>query len=346
MSAPALKPSTTRSRPTEARQGPDRPGRGRGLRRCPAVRALGVLQAAADAGKFSASASTQPELPAPGQSVLTSMLKRVDVATYNAFNDEKTGKLLDAGRHRPRPRRRRRRLRVRRQQCQALITAEMKAHGRQGHRRHQVGRRSRCTTSARTTPARSDPRDGIGPRGEVQPAQRPQRPAAAAAVYHLAIELIGINKHFGPVHANKRHPPPDQARHGARHRRRERRRQVDADVDPLRLLHTPTAARSASTATPHNITDCRHALRAGHRHGAPALHAGRQFHRPRERRSGRRGLARCSRPTLAKARTQLKRLADGLRPRGRSRRHHRGPLGGPAAARRNPQGALSRRRSR
>ena len=79
-----------------------------------------------------------------------------------------------------------------------------------------------------------------------------------------AIELIGINKRFGPVHANSRHRPQGQARHHPRHRRRKRRRQIDADVDPLRLLHRrqrrdlrqrqarahhrfpPCAARSAS----------------------------------------------------------------------------------------------------
>ena len=51
-----------------------------------------------------------------------------------------------------------------------------------------------------------------------------------------AIELIGINKSFGAVQANRDINLVDRARHDPRHRRRERRRQVDADVDPLRLL--------------------------------------------------------------------------------------------------------------
>jgi basic membrane protein A and related proteins len=50
----------------------------------------GVLQAAADAGKFSIGVDSNQNYLHPG-SVLTSMLKRVDVATFNAFMDEKNG---------------------------------------------------------------------------------------------------------------------------------------------------------------------------------------------------------------------------------------------------------------
>jgi basic membrane protein A len=50
----------------------------------------GVLQAAADAGKFGIGVDSNQNHLHPG-SVLTSMLKRVDVATYNAMNDEKNG---------------------------------------------------------------------------------------------------------------------------------------------------------------------------------------------------------------------------------------------------------------
>jgi len=49
---------------------------------------MGVLQAAADAGKFSIGVDSNQNKTYPG-SVLTSMVKRVDVATYNAFMDEK-----------------------------------------------------------------------------------------------------------------------------------------------------------------------------------------------------------------------------------------------------------------
>ncbi|MEO6013568.1 MAG: BMP family ABC transporter substrate-binding protein [Devosia sp.] len=51
----------------------------------------GVLQAAADAGKLGIGVDSNQNFLHPGN-VLTSMLKRVDVATYNAMNDEKTGK--------------------------------------------------------------------------------------------------------------------------------------------------------------------------------------------------------------------------------------------------------------
>ncbi|MBD8065726.1 BMP family ABC transporter substrate-binding protein [Devosia sp. PTR5] len=50
----------------------------------------GVLQAAADAGKFSIGVDSNQNHLYPG-SVLTSMVKRVDVATYNAMMDEKNG---------------------------------------------------------------------------------------------------------------------------------------------------------------------------------------------------------------------------------------------------------------
>lgn len=51
----------------------------------------GVLQAAADAGKFGIGVDSNQNPLFPG-SVLTSMTKRVDVATYNAMMDEKNGK--------------------------------------------------------------------------------------------------------------------------------------------------------------------------------------------------------------------------------------------------------------
>ena len=47
---------------------------------------LGVLQAAKDAGKFSIGVDSNQNYLQPG-SVLTSMLKRVDVAVHNAFNE-------------------------------------------------------------------------------------------------------------------------------------------------------------------------------------------------------------------------------------------------------------------
>jgi basic membrane protein A len=52
---------------------------------------IGVLQAAADAGKLGIGVDSNQNGLQPGK-VLTSMLKRVDVAVYNAFNDAKNDK--------------------------------------------------------------------------------------------------------------------------------------------------------------------------------------------------------------------------------------------------------------
>jgi basic membrane protein A len=52
---------------------------------------VGVLQAAADAGKLGIGVDSNQNGMHPGK-VLTSMLKRVDVAVYNAFTDAKNGK--------------------------------------------------------------------------------------------------------------------------------------------------------------------------------------------------------------------------------------------------------------
>ncbi|HWK69044.1 MAG TPA: BMP family ABC transporter substrate-binding protein [Rhizobiaceae bacterium] len=56
---------------------------------------VGVLQAAADAGKLGIGVDSNQNGLQPGK-VLTSMLKRVDVAVYNAFNDAKNDK-FEAG---------------------------------------------------------------------------------------------------------------------------------------------------------------------------------------------------------------------------------------------------------
>jgi basic membrane protein A len=52
---------------------------------------VGVLQAAADAGKLGIGVDSNQNYLHPGK-VLTSMLKRVDVAVYSAFMDAKDGK--------------------------------------------------------------------------------------------------------------------------------------------------------------------------------------------------------------------------------------------------------------
>ena len=52
---------------------------------------VGVLQAAADAGKLGIGVDSNQNGLQPGH-VLTSMMKRVDVAVYNAFKDTQDGK--------------------------------------------------------------------------------------------------------------------------------------------------------------------------------------------------------------------------------------------------------------
>ena len=52
---------------------------------------IGVLQAAADAGDYGIGVDSNQNYLHPGQ-VLTSMLKRVDNATYQAMMDQKDGK--------------------------------------------------------------------------------------------------------------------------------------------------------------------------------------------------------------------------------------------------------------
>ena len=79
--------------------------------------------------------------------------------------------------------------------------------------------------------------------------------------------------------------------------------------------------------------------RGRHRHGAPALHAGRQLHRPGEHRPRQRADAG-SGLDRAEARDRDPRDLRPLRPRPRPRRAGRGPRRRRPAARRDRQGAL------
>ena len=102
------------------------------------------------------------------------------------------------------------------------------------------------------------------------------------------LELRGITKRFPGVLANdarRLRPPPGR---GARAARRERRRQVDADEHPLRALQARRGRDPARTASRSRIDSPQAAIDAGHRHGAPALHAHpgddrRREHRARDR---------------------------------------------------------------
>ena len=145
---------------------------------------VGVLQAAADAGKLGIGVDSNQNGLQPGK-VLTSMLKRVDVAVYDAFMDAKDDK-FEARHQRSRPQGRRRRLRPRRQQ-QGADHARDEGRGRQGqgrhHRRHDQGARlhvgqrlpvlidlSRSTEAAGPKPGGFSYRQPVGPCRSASPA--------------------------------------------------------------------------------------------------------------------------------------------------------------------------------
>ena len=104
---------------------------------------LGVLQTAADNRKLSIGVDSNQNYLHPG-SVLTSMIKRVDLAVYNAFTDAKAGKFT-AG-------------------TQALGVKEQRRRRR--HRRQQQAADHRRDDRRRSTKAKADIIDGSdqGPR--------------------------------------------------------------------------------------------------------------------------------------------------------------------------------------
>ena len=179
---------------------------------------LGVLQAAADKGKLSIGVDSNQNHLHPG-SVLTSMLKRVDVAVYDAFKSAKDG-TWQPGMQSLGLKEERRRLRARRPQPRGADARDA------GQDRRGQGRRS-SPASSRSSPTSSEPQGGGG-----AGRRRDQLPGALPP----AVELRGIDKRFGAVHANRAIDLVVAGGHDPRHRRRERRRQVDPDEHPLRLL--------------------------------------------------------------------------------------------------------------
>ena len=118
--------------------------------------------------------------------------------------------------------------------------------------------------------------------------EHPERSTTAAgpATTVPAVELSGITKSFPGVVANRDIDITVARGTRARDRRRERRGQVHAHEDPLRHA----AARRGHDRGRRRAGRLPLAGRrdqAGHRHGAPALQAGRQPHGPRERRARR-----------------------------------------------------------
>ena len=130
-------------------------------------------------------------------------------------------------------------------------------------------------------------------------------------------------------------------RRGARDRGGERRRQVDADEDAVRRA-PPRRGRDPHRRPGADLPQPVRRDRRRHRHGPPALHAGRQLHRPGEHRPGQRadarrpaGPRRGAPPDPRDLRPVLPGPAAG-RPRG-------GPGRGCPPAGRDRQGALPRR---
>ena len=339
------------------RRGLERPGQGRRARQGQIDRGadviydaaggtgIGVLQAAADAGKLGIGVDSQPELPAPRQGADLDAearrrrhLQRLQATRKNGtwkpgvsvlgLDEDGVGYALDDNN-------------------KALITAGDEGRGRQGRRRHHRRARSRCTTTCRTKcPVLSR---SIAADAERWPdVGRHRRPARGSAgnvrPTPLAIELIGIDKRFGPVQANK---DIDLAVargtiHGIVGENGAGKSTLmsilygfyQADAGEIRVDGKPIAHPRASA------TRSRAGIGMVHQHFMLV----EQLHRAGERHARRRGRRRCCGRRARKARAELERLArdyglevdpdaivDEL-------------SGRPAAAGRDPEGALSRRR--
>ena len=105
---------------------------------------IGVLQAAKDRGKLGIGVDSNQNYLHPG-TMLTSMLKRVDVAAYNSFKAAQGG-TWKAGVAGARPQGRRRRLGARPVQREADHAGD-EGQGRRGQGRHHLGQDHRRTTT-------------------------------------------------------------------------------------------------------------------------------------------------------------------------------------------------------
>ena len=151
-----------------------------------------------------------------------------------------------------------------------------------------------------TVPARSpEAADGAGGAWP----SLPGRPGPSA------IELVGISTSFGPVQANK--DIDLQVRRGTIHGIvGENGAGKSTLMSILYGFYNADAGEIRIDGKPTAIPDSQAAIRAGHRHGPSALHAGGAVHRARERDARRRGRRAAQRPSLAKARAELKRLEE------------------------------------
>ena len=175
--------------------------------------------------------------PAVQDVILTSMLKRVDVAVFDFIKAVDDGDVPGRVRRlRPHGRRRRllhqRRLHRRHHRRlddykQQIIDGEIKVPTTpEPDLTSSPGSPGARTASAPRCPG---PFERPGREGSPHPVRPPRRRRAAgrrrAARHHQAVPRR---------RRQRRHQPRRPARHDPRHRRRERRRQVDADEDPLR----------------------------------------------------------------------------------------------------------------
>ena len=123
--------------------------------------------------------------------------------------------------------------------------------------------------------------------------------------------------------------------------RRKWRRQIDLDEHPVRLLQRrqrPVADRRRLACDPHQPRgDC-----AWHRHGAPALLAGREHDRAGQRHARRRRRLPPGGPTHRRGSDTARHLQP-LPARHRSAGNHPRPVGRRPAARRDPQADLPQR---
>ena len=168
--------------------------------------------------------------------------------------------------------------------------------------------------------------------------------AATQAADVPVLELRGITKAFPGIVANDHVDFELRQRRGARAARRERRRQVDADEHPLRALQARRGRDPARRQAGHvPLGEGRD--RGRDRDGAPALHAHpgddrRREHRARHRAvEGRRSSSTSAAPSSASA-SSREQFGLAVDPTALDLADH----GRPAAARRDPEGALPRRR--
>ena len=148
----------------------------------------------------------------------------------------------------------------------------------------------------------------------------------------------GISGHQG----ERRRDAPAAPRRDPRAAGRKRRGQIDADERALRNVSAGKRHDQKGRARGQNQRSQRR-HRAAYRHGASALQADRRLYRAGQHHTGRGGHAHGLPPEEAGAR-QGEGALRALRPGRRFGREGRGYHRGYAAARRDPQDALSRQR--